>query len=234
MTGDTQRVTCTNALYVANSAAVTRLDDTKFDLTDQRASASGRAGPAGSPWFSLPRRGNARCALPMARRPPSSPATASCRSRHAELGRGRRRQRDRPGAARAICRTHRRPQAQVLGVMTGEGFAAIAQEDRADQRQRRDVARHRLDGADGPCSRPIWATQRPGNNQNSLWWGDANGLVKSPARAASGRRAVVLQLLDSRVNEAGDVGRDRARHQRQRRRQVRERARWCGAGRAAW
>jgi len=63
-TGDEQRVSCTNALYVAGDAGVARLDDTELDLSRQRASAVRvELDPGGGAWFSLPRRGSAPMVL---------------------------------------------------------------------------------------------------------------------------------------------------------------------------
>ena len=214
VSGDAQRVTCTNALYVANDAGVTRLDDTKLDLTQQRASAVRvELDPTDGAWFSLPRRGSA----PMLLRFAAGEATTLLTGDSVLAGVGTLNSVE----AVAVNTTgqallegglqtftgDRRP--QVLGVMTGESFAAIAQEGTALTGV--NIATLRGIGLDG-AGRALFEAHLgdpdvPATQVNSLWWGDANGLVQIAREGVplEGEQDVVLQLLGSRVNEAGDV-----------------------------
>ena len=245
VTGDAQRVTCTNALYVARDAGVTRLDDTKLDLTQQRASAIRvELDPAGGAWFSLPRRGSAPMLLRFADGEATTVLTGD--SDLPEVGTLN------SVEAVAVNTTgqallegglqnftgDRRP--QVLGVMSGESFAAIAQEGTALTGV--NIATLRGIGLDG-AGRALFEAHlgdpdAPATQVNSLWWGDANGLVQIAREGVplegeqdGGRAAARL----ARERGGRRRVRDRTRHQRRRRRPGPGDARdWCGARTAAW
>jgi hypothetical protein len=212
--GDEQRVSCTNALYVADESGVTRLDDTGLDLTRQRANAIRvELDPAGGAWFSLPRRGSA----PILLRYAGGEATTILDAATSLPGIGE------LSSAEAVSINaagqvlieggpqqfsgDRRP--QVLGVLDGQNFAAIASEGTALGGANVAVLRGlALDGAGRALFEAhLGDADAPATQINSLWWGNDRGLVEIVREGTSfpGETTTVVQILGARLNAAGDV-----------------------------
>ena len=213
--GDTEpRVTCTNSLYVADDTGVQRLDASKLDLSRQRASTVRvELDPAGGVWFSLPRRGSA----PMLLRWADGEATTVLDSATSLDGVGTLNSAEAVAinaAGQALLEGglqeftgDRRP--QVLGVLDADGFSQIALE--GTPLDGANVATLRGLGIDGR-GRALFEARlgdpdAPAEEQNSLWFGDASGLVRIVREGSPfpGEDTTVLTVLGSRVNAAGDV-----------------------------
>ena len=213
--GDDQpRVTCTNALYVADDAGVERLDDEDLDLSRQRATTVRvEPDPAGGFWFSLPRRGSA----PMLLRWVDGEMITILDGTTALDGLGT------LNSAEAVAINSagqvliegglqefsgdRRP--QVLGVLDGDAFSQIALE--GTTLDGANVATLRGLGIDA-AGRALFEARlgdpdAAATQQNSLWLGDATSLVPIVREGSPfpGEETTVLTLLGSRVNAAGDV-----------------------------
>ena len=213
--GDTEpRVTCTNSLYVADDGGVQRLDASKLDLSRQRASTVRvELDPAGGVWFSLPRRGSA----PMLLRWADGEATTVLDSATSLDGVGTLNSAEAVAinaAGQALLEGglqeftgDRRP--QVLGVLDADGFSQIALE--GTPLDGANVATLRGLGIDGR-GRALFEARlgdpdAAAEQQNSLWFGDASGLVRIVREGSPfpGEETTVLTVLGSRVNAAGDV-----------------------------
>lgn len=214
MSGDQPRVACTNALYVAGPDGVVRLDDSAFDLTRQRATAVRvEMDPSGGTWFSLPRRGSA----PLVLRYRDGTATPVLSADSALTGVGQLNSAEAVainssgqvlvGATPQDFSGDRRP--QVLGVLTGDGFAPISTE--GTMLDGVNVATLRGLAIDASGKALFEATlgdpDTPATQSNSLWWGDASGLVEIVREGAPfpGETTTVLQLQGSRMDAAGDI-----------------------------
>lgn len=213
--GDTEpRVTCTNSLYVADDAGVQQLDASQLDLSRQRATTIRvELDPAGGAWFSLPRRGSS----PMLLRWADGEATTILDSSTSLDGVGTLNSVEAVainGADQVLLEGglqeftgDRRP--QVLGILAADGFAPIALEGTALDGT--NIATLRGLGIDGR-GRALFEARlgdpdAPAEQQNSLWFGDASGLVRivREGEPFPGETTTVLTVLGSRVNAAGDV-----------------------------
>lgn len=214
--GDEQpRVSCTNALYVADTGGVTRLDDEELELERQRPTAVRvEIDPNGGAWFSLPRRGNAPMLLHHRDGVTDVVLTAS-----SEL----------PGvgllnALEAVAINasgdilieatqrelvgERRP--HVIGVLRGDSFSLLAKE--GTELGGQTVATLRGLAIDGAGRALFEAGLVPPGDPSatpraSLWYGDASGLVEivREGEPFPGEGAIVLDLQASRLNDAGDI-----------------------------
>ena len=211
---DEPRVTCTNALWIADEASVERIDDESLDLVRQRASTIRvELDPGGDAWFSLPRRGSGPMLLRFA-----DGAASVVLTGETEL----------PGigtlnsveavainaAGQALLEAslqefagERRP--QVLGLLQGDQFTTIARG--ATTLGGANVASLRGLGIDG-AGRALFEArlgdaEAPASQRNSLWLGNADGLTEivREGETMPGEPVTVLTLLGSRVNAAGDV-----------------------------
>lgn len=211
---DEPRVTCTNALYVADAGGIVRLDDSALDLSRQRATTIRvELDPAGGAWFSLPRRGTA----PMLLRHFAGETTAVLTSETVlgDLGTLNSVEGVAVNAAGQVLLEgglqefvgERRP--QVIGVMTDGSFATVAGE--GTELAGENVASLRGLGLDGSgralFEARLGSVASPTTQRNSLWLGDAAGLVEIAREGSTlpGDQATVLTVLGSRVNAAGDV-----------------------------
>jgi hypothetical protein len=214
VSGDQQRVACTNSLYVAGQDGVLRVDDSALDLTGQRATAVRvEMDPSGGAWFSLPRRGSDPLVLHYAGGTETPVLTTS--SDLTDVGQ--------LNSAEAVAINSsgqvlvqgalqnftgdRRP--QVLGVLTGDGFAPISTEgttlDGANVATLRGLA---LDASGKALfEAELGDPDTPAAQSNSLWWGDASGLLEIAREGTPfpGETTTILQLQASRMNAAGDI-----------------------------
>jgi len=211
---DVPRVTCTNSLYVADASGVARLDASMLDLARQRATAIRvEIDPAGGAWFSLPRRGTAPILLHHLAGTTTTVLTGE--TVVGDLGTLNSVEAVAINASGQILLEgspqeftgERRPQA--LGVLQGESFSAIAREGTALGGQ--NVATLRGLGLDG-SGRALFEAQLgspddAAGQRSSLWLGNASGLTEivREGEKLPGDEALVIALLGSRVNAAGDV-----------------------------
>lgn len=211
---DEPRVTCTNALYVANASGVTRLDDSEIDLGRQRPSTIRvEIDPQAGAWFSLPRRATAPMLLHVA----GGEATTILTGETVLDGVGALNSVEAVAVntAGAVLLEaglqefsgERRP--QVLGILRGTSFTVIAQEGTALGGA--NIAALRGLGLDG-LGRALFEARlgnadEPASQINSLWLGDDSGLVEIAREGGTlaGDDATILEILGSRVNAAGDV-----------------------------
>jgi hypothetical protein len=208
------RITCTNALYVADEAGVVRLDDTELDLARQRATAIRvEMDPRGGAWFSLPRRGAAPVLLHHA----AGETTAVLTGQSEVPG---------IGALNAVevvainesgdvlleivqqaLEGERRP--TTVGVRRGEEFFAFAKE--GSELGGAPIAALRGIGIDGTgralIEASLAAPASPTGLARSLWYGDHAGLVEIVRQGAAfpGEERVVVEVQGSRINDDGDV-----------------------------
>ena len=213
--GDDQpRVTCTNALYVADASGVQRIDDDELDLSRQRATTIRvEPDPAGGFWFSLPRRGSAPMLLRWADGEAATILDGT--TRLDGIGTLNSVEAVAINAAGQVLvegglqefTGDRRP--QVLGVLDGDAFSQIALEGTVLDGA--NVATLRGLGLDG-AGRALFEARlgdpdAAAAQENSLWLGDASGLVRVVREGSPfpGEETTVLTLLGSRVNAAGDV-----------------------------
>ena len=213
--GDNEpRVTCTNALYVADSTGVVRLDDTGLDLARQRASTIRvEIAPDQGTWFSLPRRGTA----PMLLRFADGEATTVLDGATALPGVGTLNSAEAvavnasgqvllEGDLQAV-EGEQRP--QVIGLLNGESFALIAEEGTVLGGENvvslRGLA---LDGAGRALfEAQLGSADAPADQVNSLWLGNDRGLIEiaREGQQLSSEQVTVLRVLGSRLDAAGDV-----------------------------
>jgi len=211
---DAPRVTCTNALYVADASGVQRLDDAELQLARQRATAIRvELDPAGGAWFSLPR----RAAAPMLLHHLAGETTAvlTGESEVGEIGLLNSLEAVAVNAAGQVLLEvgprefsgERRP--EMLGILAGDDFDVIVRD--GDTLGDRNVASLRGIGLDGAgralFEAQLGPTDDPSAQRSALWLGDALQQIElvREGSALPGDQAIVLNLLGSRVNAAGDV-----------------------------
>ncbi len=210
------RVTCTNSLYVANGSVAARLDAAalELDLARQRATAIRvEVDPAGGAWFSLPRRGTAPILLHHLAGTTTTVLTGE--TVVGDLGTLNSVEAVAINASGQILLEgspqefsgERRPQA--LAVLQGESVSIIAREGTALGGE--NVATLRGLGLDG-SGRALFEAQLgspddSAGQRGSLWLGNASGLteIAREGEKLPGDEALVLAVLGSRVNSAGDV-----------------------------
>jgi hypothetical protein len=215
VSGDQQRVTCTNSLYVADQSGITALDDAKLDLSAQRPTAVRvEMDPAGAAWFSVPRRTDGPVLLRSAAGVTTTVLTGADTLNG--VGQVNSAEADAINASgQALLLTspqvftgERRP--SILGVLSGTSFAPIASEgttlDGTNVATLRGLA---IDNSGRALfEAELGEVDTPAAQANSLWFGDASDLVEIVREGAPfpGESTTVLSLLGSRLDAAGDVG----------------------------